>query len=693
METRRLLVALLASMGAFLLWLVISPRLFPAPTTQPAASTQPTTMADAETPADVPATAEAVESVATTAAVTTAATPAAGQLVADGAITQQTLSVGSVADDSPYPMEIQFTNRGAAIETVHLRDFKKQVGASDPYPLLDAVEDEASGQSFYSFATAKLRIETFQQDVELADLPWSIDRDACTETTTVFHVTVRRGAEPVLEASKTYTLAQAGTRAEPGTETKENRRHDVTLTYSFRNLTPQPLSVILVQRGPVGIHREDPRTDWRGIGAAIREGSTVKIDKKHGRKEVVGDKRVDLGQDQEATRVEWLALANKYFACVLRPDRDANSSLRVAKSEARSLTRSDSDTFAEDLTYEVVLAPLTVPASGTTDVQFDCYLGPKSKVAFEDVADYAAHNYMAMIEVDFYCCAPAPVAKFMMWLLQKLYWPVKNYGVAIILLVLIVRAILHPITKAGQVNMMKMQKQMGKLQPKIDELKRKHGNDKQKISQETMELYREAGISPASQLLTCLPMGLQLPIWAGLWAALSSIVEMRHAPFDGWWIKDLAGPDALIPFGQTFDIPLLGSIVGPVSGFNLLPILLSVTMYLQQKLMPKASASTASKGGDQMAQQQKMMSFMTIFFGLMLYNAPSGLNLYIMSSNLFGIIEQWRIRKHVKVLEEREKAQPAGGSTASKLKKPRFFAWLEKKAEEAKKLPSDKPRR
>jgi len=699
MDNRRQLgIALAASTLVLVLWLMISPRLFPAPPV----SSQPAT-ATASAPAPSP-TAEAAapgpagSQPALASAPSAATTSAPSELSVRGGAGTEVVGLGGFDATSPFPMRVGFTNVGAAVMDVDLRDFRKTVGEDQPYPLLTTLLDPVTEQAYYSFATDKIRIETFHEDISLAELPWQVVRAECTADTTVFRVTIERRGKPLLEVTKTYRLPPVGPRPRKGRETPASRRSDLLLDYSIRNLTAEPLDVILVQRGPVGMHQENPRTDDRAVLAAIEENGVFRV-KKHARKEVAPTveqgrlvrKVVELGKDLDSARVAWVAEANQYFACIVRPERGGASPLHIAGAEACSLTRSEDTSFAADMTVRLVTTPIRVEPQAATRFGFACYLGAKSKTAFESIPEYSRYDYFEVIKADFYCCAPSPIVRLMMWLLQTLYWPTKNYGVAIILLVLIVRAVLHPITKAGQVNMMKMQKLTAKLQPKVEELKKKYANDRAKMNEAMMELYREAGVSPASQLLTCLPTALQIPIWAGLWAALYSTVEMRNAPFDGYWIRDLAAPDALIPFAHEYTIPLISAITGPIHSFNLLPILLTISMYLQQKYMPKG-APPPGQTSDQMAQQMKIMNFMTIFFGLMFYNAPSGLNLYIMASNFAGLLEQWRIRKHIQKLDERTKDLPPGGEGGLKLRKPRFWQWLEKQAEEARQAKARKPR-
>jgi YidC/Oxa1 family membrane protein insertase len=207
-----------------------------------------------------------------------------------------------------------------------------------------------------------------------------------------------------------------------------------------------------------------------------------------------------------------------------------------------------------------------------------------------------------------------------------------------------------------------------------------------------MKLYREHGINPASQFLTCLPMVIQMPIWVALWISLSNNILMRHQPFHFTWVEDLTAPDALYTFTAPITVPIVG---WSLPAFNLLPILLSISMYVQMKLQPRPKPNPNMT--DQQRQQQEMMQkmgpMMSIMMLFIFYTAPSGLNLYIMCSSLFGAIEQWRIRKHVR---EREEAgtlhKPA--RTQDKPRKPgkfSFIARLQQMAENAQKSQARRP--
>ncbi len=241
-----------------------------------------------------------------------------------------------------------------------------------------------------------------------------------------------------------------------------------------------------------------------------------------------------------------------------------------------------------------------------------------------------------------------------------MYIVIPNYGIVIIILVFIMRLALHPITKKSQIAMSKM----SKLAPRAEEIKQKYGNNKAEMNKKLMELYREQGASP---IMGFLPMFVQMPIWIALWSAIYTSIDLRGAAFLPFWITDLSAPDALIPLAGNLTIPLLGWQMGSL---NLLPLLMGVAFYLQQKLTPMQQPSAATN--PQMAQQQKIMNIMMpLMFPLMLYTAPSGVNLYIMSSTFAGVIEQYVIKKHIREREEQESQGliPTTSKTGGKVKK------------------------
>jgi len=165
-------------------------------------------------------------------------------------------------------------------------------------------------------------------------------------------------------------------------------------------------------------------------------------------------------------------------------------------------------------------------------------------------------------------------------------------------------------------------KAMQGLNPKMQELKKKYKDDPQKLQAETMKLYKEAGVNP---MAGCMPMLLQIPVFFALYKVLLVSIELRQAPFV-LWLKDLSAPDTL--FGHfPAGIPLLGG-----AALGILPILMGITMWLQQRLTPNPSSMDPN--------QAKIMKFLPVIFTFMFFNLSSGLVLYWTVGNVLSIIQQ-----------------------------------------------------
>jgi YidC/Oxa1 family membrane protein insertase len=201
-----------------------------------------------------------------------------------------------------------------------------------------------------------------------------------------------------------------------------------------------------------------------------------------------------------------------------------------------------------------------------------------------------------------------------------------SWGIAIILLAVALNLLLFPLTNKSFKSMQKMQA----LQPEMEALKAKHKDNPQKMNKEVMELYKKYNINPFSG---CLPLLLQMPIFIALYNALVRFVEFKNARF--LWIKDLSLPDAL-------RLPATLPVVG--NSINILPILMAISMIVQQKL---SSASAGAVKTAEQKQQQNMMLMMSVVFGFIFYNLPSGLVLYWFMNTLMTIIEQLLLKRRL----------------------------------------------
>jgi YidC/Oxa1 family membrane protein insertase len=230
--------------------------------------------------------------------------------------------------------------------------------------------------------------------------------------------------------------------------------------------------------------------------------------------------------------------------------------------------------------------------------------------------------------------------RFMHWLLDKLHWVVQNYGISIILLTVLVRGAMFPISRRSALLSLRMQA----LAPEMRKLQEKYKDDPQAKTAAIMELYRKHGVNPFG---SCLPLLLQMPFFLGLYYCLQESIHFRLASF--LWIDNLAAPDMLIPWGQS--IPLIsdpdnmsGSFfsflyLGPY--FNLLPVLAVALMLVQQKMM------TPPPADEQQEMQQKMMKYMFIFIGIMFYKVAAGLCVYFIVTSLWGLCERKMLPKKV----------------------------------------------
>jgi YidC/Oxa1 family membrane protein insertase len=226
-------------------------------------------------------------------------------------------------------------------------------------------------------------------------------------------------------------------------------------------------------------------------------------------------------------------------------------------------------------------------------------------------------------------------------LLKFFYSIVGNYGIAIIMLTLLVRGAMFPISFKQTRNMARMQVKLKALKndPEFNRINEKYKNDMQKRSQATQELYRKHGINPMDQVSGCLPVFLQLPVFIGLYRALMVDVELRQSPLFGQairWCSNLAAPDMFLNWSS-----IMPEFISRGEGFfglgpylNILP-LITVALFLVTQKMAMTPPTN-----EQEAMQQKMMKYMTIFMGLLFYKVASGLCLYFIVSSLWGIAER-----------------------------------------------------
>jgi YidC/Oxa1 family membrane protein insertase len=299
---------------------------------------------------------------------------------------------------------------------------------------------------------------------------------------------------------------------------------------------------------------------------------------------------------------KWIAIQDRYFISSIIPVHVEEASMRLYVKEDKVL----------EAQY---LNPVSDIRPGTQQTyQYSLFFGPKSM----KIMGAVGHDISKALNFGFFDI----IAKPCVWLMNKLYSVIPNYGIAIIILTLLIKIILWPLGSKSYKSMSEMKR----IQPLMKEIREKYKDDKKKMNEEVMGLYRTYKINP---LGGCLPMVVQLPVFFALYRMLYQAIELRHAPFF-LWIDDLSAPDRLGHFAIDH-IPFME----PPYGIPVLTIIMGASMLLQQKMSPPMGDPT----------QAKMMMFMPVIFTFIFINFSSGLVLYWLVNNILSIGQQYYIQK------------------------------------------------
>jgi YidC/Oxa1 family membrane protein insertase len=310
-------------------------------------------------------------------------------------------------------------------------------------------------------------------------------------------------------------------------------------------------------------------------------------------------------QDTYKGKIDWVGYTEQYFITAVVPKNiaadtpiDARLKLsyvndRVNASYVRKMDRLDPGKQA-DYSFSIYMGPKSLKVLGTYDN------------GLKDAINFGFFNILA---------------KPLLIIMNTIYKVIPNYGIAIILLTIFIKLIFWPLGTKSYKSM----NEMKKVQPLMTQIREKYKNDKQKMNQEVMALYKTYKVNPASG---CLPMLVQMPIFFALYRMLYQAIELRHAPFVGW-ISDLSAPDRLFDFN--FAIPMMQE----PYGIPMLTLFMGASFLLQQKMTPTA--------GDPM--QAKMMMLMPIFMTVIFINFPAGLVLYMFVNNIISMGQQYYIQK------------------------------------------------
>lgn len=572
---------------------------------------------------------------------------------------QQVVTIGSLDPATGYTMSVDLTTTGAAISAATLNDTRYPVAENpdnrDPWPQLKLLGNNLPKPTDGNSGTRRrphtldLSVEAidkqFKEIDELASLKsldWEVletedDPDASgSKTSVTFRI---RSPDGGLELRKTYRLNPI-----PPEQLSKEGIHDsyspgsqIDVELQIRNLSDAAQVASYVLQGPAGLplENEENARKFRDIKAGflsesgdidvttMTAGSFAKAFEKNREEDKRKRAEGKLADDESTPVEEWtrpfrfIGVDTQYFAAIVVPAEAQQKRPWFSVSKPSMLFSNTEFRDRSDVSVELQSVELELPPDGLVEHRFQLFLGAKRRELLE------AYNAEGIIDFGWF----ASISHVMVWLLDTFHgWGVP-YGLAIVMLTIIVRGCMFPISKKQALSA----KRMKELQPQLMELREKYKDDKQKLAQAQMELYRKANFNPFAG---CLPVFLQLPIFIALYQALNNWVDLRMASF--LWINNLAAPDALVP-DIGFSLPFLGS------QFNLLPIITIGLFYAQQKMfMPPPTT-------DEAAMQQKMMNIMMFVFGFLFYKVPAGLCVYFIASSLWGMSE----RKLLEILPEK----------------------------------------
>jgi YidC/Oxa1 family membrane protein insertase len=318
--------------------------------------------------------------------------------------------------------------------------------------------------------------------------------------------------------------------------------------------------------------------------------------------------------------LRYTGLEEKYFAAVFLPPMDAGTAPLLPPQAGNAMVElyEESTVNAKGEPVTQPRLALTLPISGAGgDGSYALFVGPKDSQLLREIDVDTGYGLSRLVDWGFFWFLAKPLYASLVWL----HGIVGNYGLAIIILTIVIKLLFFPLTQRAMVKMRRTQEKMSVLQPRMKSIREKYRRKKdpdsrKKMNQEIMALYQKEGVNPMGGMAGCMPLLLQLPILYGMYRVLSQALELRGAPFI-LWIQDLSLAD---PIWVT-------------------PLVMGATMLIQQLM-----AMTKAKDPQQ-RQQQRMMLFMPIMFTWFFLGLPSGLVLYWLVNNVLGIGQQWLINR------------------------------------------------
>jgi YidC/Oxa1 family membrane protein insertase len=352
-------------------------------------------------------------------------------------------------------------------------------------------------------------------------------------------------------------------------------------------------------------------------------------------------KKVSANESFDSRSAKWAAVTGKYFLLIAIPlcspydfyfSERQGLELKIPRASILDITRHSSSSYEDTFLF---------------------YLGPKTQNTLAIYGNPANNGFNLRDNIAEAADSTgflAPLEKILKWLLIMFHKIVPNYGIAIILLTLLVKILFFPLTKKGSMATIRMQA----LAPKIKEIQEKYKDNRQKLNIEMANFYKQEGYNPVSG---CLPMLLQIPIFFAMYNLFNSHFDLRGAVFIPGWIPDLSVPESIVKFPEGFVLPILGW-----TALRLLPFIYVGSQLIYGKV-------TQTPGQQSNTQTKLMLYVMPIVFFFILYNMPSGLLIYWIFSNILTLVQQLIINKYFLPKRSQTEQQPVIAPGRKKRKK------------------------
>ena len=467
--------------------------------------------------------------------------------------------------------KVVFTNSGPTITSFKLKKYRKTPQSNSP--MIDLVHLGESGEDF-----VKIDFD---------------NRSNPQTNNTFYHVDTE--SISLIPASAPQDLTFKAVRSDGISMDQTFRfypdKYQIDLLISLQNQSENQI------QGNLNAHLKNIPTKDRGrlsfVGLALLSD---------GKLEELEPNDKEIKEEKEfAGQIGWVAYEDEYFISAIVPDGHPQGSFKGASLPSGVLK----GTF--------MTPPITLRPREQASSQFTLYLGPRELSLLKQLGK----KLDLAINFGFFDI----IARPMLSALRFFNKYVKNYGVSIIIITILIKILFWPLTHKSYKSM----KEMQKLKPLMDKIREKYKHDKQQMNKEVMALYRTYKVNPMGG---CLPMVIQIPVFIALYNLFGKSIELRHAPFM-LWINDLSAPDRLFSF--PFEIPFMS----PPYGIPVLTLLMGATMFITQKMTPMPGDPT----------QAKVMMFLPLFFTFLFINFPSGLVLYWLVNNILQIGQQYRIKK------------------------------------------------